>query len=156
MYSASSIAYYFVKKGIKSDNFITQMRLQRIIYLAHGLHLAINNKPLIRHNIKAGKFGPQIDLLSHEYRYFGSRPIADRSLISFLHEKEKLPKHIKIFLNDIWNIFGFNISITDIMCWLSKTSSPWHIYNKKSEDSIIPNEDIREFFLKEFGSLIKV
>ena len=39
-YSASLIADALVKRGIKEGRPVTQMKLQKMVYFAHGYHLA--------------------------------------------------------------------------------------------------------------------
>ena len=61
MYSSVLIAGQFVNLGVKENNPVTQMKLQKMVFFAHGLHLALNNgDPLIREKFLAWKFGPVV------------------------------------------------------------------------------------------------
>ena len=81
-YSASVIAYAFVQKGIEEGKFVTQMKLQKMVYFAHGYHLARYNEPLIREEFEAWKFGPVVPSIYQSYKLYGSDMIIDTGLIA--------------------------------------------------------------------------
>jgi uncharacterized phage-associated protein len=64
-YPASLIAQLFVNRAIKEGNPITQMKLQKMVYVAHGLYLASHNEPLIKENFQAWRFGPVVPDIYH-------------------------------------------------------------------------------------------
>ena len=80
-YPASLIAQLFVKKGIEEGNPITQMKLQKVVYFAHGLYLGSQRKPLIKESFQAWKFGPVVPDIYHTYKLYGSAPITDTDWI---------------------------------------------------------------------------
>ena len=88
-YPATIIALAFVKKGIEEGNFVTQMKLQKLVYFAHGYHLAKYKEPLIKEEFQAWQFGPVIPKIYQEYKYYGSNPITDPSLIGWLYDIDK-------------------------------------------------------------------
>lgn len=74
-YQAKAIANEFLKLA-KNDNCpLTQMKLQKLIYIAHGYHLAILNMPLISNEIQAWQYGPIIPDIYQEFKIFGNTPI---------------------------------------------------------------------------------
>src|SRR5215469_2786509 len=80
-YPASLIAYAFVKRGIDDGNPVTQMKLQKLVYFAHGLHLASYNEPLISEKFQAWKYGPVVPAIYRDYKLYGSSPILDTDLL---------------------------------------------------------------------------
>lgn len=75
-YSALAVANYFIDKAKK--NPITHLQLQKLVYLAHGWHLALHedNAPLIYDEYaEAWKHGPVFPSLYHELKHNGSRPV---------------------------------------------------------------------------------
>src|SRR5690349_21009730 len=76
-YPASLIAYAFVKKGIDEGKFVTQMKLQKLVYFAQGYHLAKYNTPLIKENFQAWKFGPVVPEIYQDFKLYGSKLITD-------------------------------------------------------------------------------
>lgn len=76
-YSAIAVANAFIEKAKgKGINDLSPMKLQKLVYFAHAWMLAIVDKPLIKDNVKAWKFGPVIDSVYHEFKSFGSSNIS--------------------------------------------------------------------------------
>src|SRR5687768_9300066 len=75
MYNATSIANFFIQKGIEAGNPIDQMKVQKLVYFAHGWYLAITNQPLINEAIEAWRFGPVIPSLYHSLKHSGNQAI---------------------------------------------------------------------------------
>ncbi|QLH42366.1 MAG: DUF4065 domain-containing protein [Coxiellaceae bacterium] len=48
------------------------MKLAKLIYVAHGWSLALNDVPLIDEAVQAWKFGPVIESVYHEFKHFGN------------------------------------------------------------------------------------
>ena len=155
-YPASVIAFAFVNKAIEEGNPITQMKLQKILYFAQGVHLALNDKdhPLIKETFQAWKYGPVIPEIYREYKFYGSAPITDTTLITLFHgdiyEKmveeldEKAKKTIEITWQNTKEIDGLKLSN-----WTHSVDSPWHKHYKEGvTDLPIPNEDIYDYFSK--------
>ena len=46
-----------------------------MVYMAHGLTLAVTDKPLIHDRIEAWKYGPVIPLLYHELKRWGNTQV---------------------------------------------------------------------------------
>lgn len=51
------------------------LKLQKLVYYAHGWHLAVVEQKLINRKIEAWKFGPVVPTLFHEFKEFGNQPI---------------------------------------------------------------------------------
>lgn len=54
---------------------ISNLQLQKILYLAHMLHLGRFEKPLINDGFQAWEYGPVAPNLYHRVKGFGSQPI---------------------------------------------------------------------------------
>ena len=54
------IASKFIQLGIDQGRPITPMKLQKMLYLAHGIHLAAYDRPLLKEPIEAWSYGPII------------------------------------------------------------------------------------------------
>jgi uncharacterized phage-associated protein len=51
---------------------LTNLRLQRLVIIAHGAHLAAYNEPLFREPVLAWDFGPVVSDLYDSLRHYGS------------------------------------------------------------------------------------
>jgi len=75
MESALAVANYFIKKGIDTKKSVSPMKLQKLVYFAHGWRLALYNSPLIDEAIQAWQYGPVIPGIYHEFKHYGNRDI---------------------------------------------------------------------------------
>lgn len=55
--------------------YISNMKLQKLLYYAQGCHLALHDTVLFQDNIEAWKHGPVVPDVYHEYKRFGSNGI---------------------------------------------------------------------------------
>lgn len=74
-YKASMIANELLKLAREDGTSIDPMKLQKLIYLAHGWSLLFLHRPLILEKIKAWKYGPVIPAIYDEFREFRADPI---------------------------------------------------------------------------------
>ncbi|MHB8304175.1 MAG: Panacea domain-containing protein [Acidobacteriaceae bacterium] len=74
-YKASVIANELLKLAREDGDSIDPMKLQKLLYLAHGWSLAFLHRPLIQEKIKAWKYGPVIPSVYDEFRKFRANPI---------------------------------------------------------------------------------
>jgi uncharacterized phage-associated protein len=58
---------------------ITNLSLQKIVYFCHVWSLIRLNRPLIKHQFEAWKFGPVLQYLYREFREFDNQPIIGRA-----------------------------------------------------------------------------
>lgn len=56
---------------------ITPMKMQKLVYLAHGWHLAINDTPLIGEKFAVWPYGPVEESLYHIFKQYRDDPITD-------------------------------------------------------------------------------
>jgi len=157
MYSASVIAYAFVKRGINDGSPVTQMKVQKLVFFAHGLHLALYGKPLIKEQFQAWKFGPVVPSIYQDYKLYGADPILTTDYIALTKsEKEKeefdtvLDGLADYVIKNTWSVLK-NTDAVSLSAWTHKEGSPWQKFYKQGvSDIIIPNEEIEAYFKKEF------
>lgn len=148
IFSANEIADYFIRKGIEADNPLDQMKVQKLVYIAHGWHLGITGIPLVASDIQAWKFGPVIEDLYHRLKFFGN----DKINKPITHSSRRLDSHelVKQFLDHIWNTYGkFDaVNLSDLT---HQPDTPWdqvandHNY-KLGKGLVIPNHSIQSYY----------
>ena len=102
-YSAFDIADYFLWKA-QEDNqeLLSNMKLQKLVYYAQGLHLALNDTPLFDEKIEAWTYGPVVAELYHKYKNFGASGIpSDENFDPLLIDEET-----RELLDEIFDVFG--------------------------------------------------
>jgi uncharacterized phage-associated protein len=76
-YSPATVANYFLKKASSEGRAVTPMQLLKLVYIAHGWHLAYFNAPLINEEVQAWKYGPVIHSLYKQLRQYGSGAVGE-------------------------------------------------------------------------------
>ena len=56
---------------------VTPMKLQKLIYFAHGWHLALTNRPLLDCPVEAWQYGPVLPNVYRAFERFGAQPITE-------------------------------------------------------------------------------
>jgi len=101
-YSALKIANYFLYKAQEDQELLSNLKLQKLIYYAQGLHIAIFNKPLFREKIKAWIYGPVVPKLYQIYKDYGTTGIpADPKF-----NPSSIDEKTRDFLDEIYEAFG--------------------------------------------------
>ena len=133
-YKAVAIANCFLEIADKHGGTISPMNIQRLVYFAHGWHLALTAEPLIDEQIEATCYGLVISSLCRELKEYGNGPIM-YSIGVDIHRKEDVSSfsfpmvpqedtYTHALLNRIWKIYGKFTAIQS--CNLAnKEGSPW-------------------------------
>ncbi len=161
-YPAESIGNYFIKRGIVDNDNLTLMKLNKLIYIAHGMYLAKYNKRLIDEQIQAWKFGPVVKSVYHELRYYGMNKIGsvisgiqldkEGNLVKKKYDIPKSDKEVLDLLNFVWENYK-EYDGPQLSGWTHLPESPWYqawFTEKgfKEREKIISDESIKEYFLK--------
>ena len=114
-YPVKAVANYFVLNY--RQHGITPLKIQKLIYLAHGWHLAYIDEPLvIDEYVEAWQHGPVFPSIYHAFKYLGRKPIIE-PLIEFSYRDDnsikintpQIPKSDKVtckLLTTIWDAYG--------------------------------------------------
>ena len=134
-YNAVHIANYFLNKAFSEGDVITPMKLLKLVYIAHGWNLAVNEQPLIAEQVEAWKYGPVIRSVYDQYKIYGRNPI--RQIIGFV--PTDIDPKTKAVLDKVWDVYkkydGLQLSSLT-----HKIGSPWDIaFNQNHHDTIAEN-----------------
>ncbi len=58
---------------------VSNLRLQKLLYFAHGRHLVVRNRPLLSGHFEAWKFGPVHPIVYAAFKDYGDAPISSRA-----------------------------------------------------------------------------
>lgn len=148
-YPASLIAYAFVKKGIDDGNFVTQMKLQKLVYFAQGYHLARYGTPLLKENFEAWTYGPVIPEIYQDFKLYGSQLIVDTN--EFMPSSNdiittRLDEKATEAINYTWEVLK-EYSAMSLSYWTHQLGSPWSkAFVPGQKSTPIPNEEIKKYF----------
>lgn len=156
-YTANDIAIWFLLKDNESyKKFntdeepyekITNMKLQKLLYYAQGICLAMHNKPLFYEKIEAWKHGPVIPEVYCKYSAFKGTPLEigdyNSAKINEIEDNDEIRNILEITFNNFaiytaWQLRNMT----------HQENSPWDITLKNNE-KIINNDIITDFFKRE-------
>ncbi len=152
MHSARSIANSILNIAHKAGKQLTNMQLQKLVYFAHGWHLALKGEPLLEDTVNAWNFGPVIPPLYNSLKKYGNgivtEPIKrkDQETGEVVSFEEPESEYVKQLLQRVWEIYG-NMTGAQMSYLTHQPDTPWDCTWKKEKFSIITNESIRDHFL---------
>ena len=145
-YDAKAIANYFLELAERDGKEISPLKLQKLIYFAHGWHLAIKNAPLLDDRVEAWEWGPVIPDLYHEFKDFGNGPIKRRATVwkargtklSFTeptidsYPNTEANEFAKELVNQVWEVYG-KFTAIQLSNMTHSPGSPWEQTRQLSE-----------------------
>ncbi len=152
-YSSVDVASYFIERAKEADvRDLSPMKLQKLLYFAHGWHLAVNDAPLLTDRIQAWQFGPVIDTLYHETKHYGNDHIDDALTAMWREIDEETIE----FLDSIWNTYS-PYSAVKLSNATHIEGSPWDQVVKKNggvikKNMIIDDQVIKNYFARKINS----
>ena len=145
-YTPRQIADYFLYIG-KEDPTMTPMKLIKLVYIAHGWNLGLNDEKLINEDIQAWKYGTVIPTLYNDFKRFGSSKIDEIPK----EEPTNINQEDKKFLDKVYDVYK-KYSGLQLSAKTHQPNTPWSItWEKLTNGSgeinfTIPNEIIRTYY----------
>ena len=141
MLTAKNVAEYFlVKTEPDCEEFISNLKLQKLLYYAQGFFLAIYDKLLFDDPIEAWTHGPVVRELYHEYKESGSKAIDPPERIDLSIYDEKTTD----LLDEVWQVYGQYSAYK--LRNLTHEEPPWKNAYDKMPGSEISRDSMKEYF----------
>lgn len=149
MYRAIDTAYYLLKVAGDKQLEITNLKLQKLIYIANGYMLAIHDAPLINEAPQAWKYGPVIHSIYRQFKEYAENPI---TVNTELLEKDILSPQAKAIIDAVVDTYG-NDSAIELVNLTHEADTPWdEVWNNQGGQerlfAEIDEELIKNHFLK--------
>ena len=136
------------------------MQLQKLVYIANGWNLAINEAPLTEDSPRAWDYGPVYPELRNALKSYGRSPV-DRSIkfgdigFSIFSENSdddvrgNFSKDESELIKKVFDVYG-GFHAFQLSAMTHEKDTPWYnIYMiKKYRGGEIPNEEIKDHFIK--------
>ncbi|WP_090521055.1 Panacea domain-containing protein [Paracoccus isoporae] len=124
---------------------LSNLELQKLIYIAHMIYLGRTGKPLVSGPFQAWDYGPVNPTLYHRAKVFGRAPVED-----IFGSLPPLPEGAeKRFIQEAYESLGA-LGPSQLVSITHRTGGAWEAnYRPGRRYSLISNEDIR----KEYESL---
>lgn len=140
-YPANTIATWFLHRAREEGEYLTQMKLQKLVYIAHGWNLGLDGGPLILETVEAWQYGPVIRDLYERYLAYGAKPIvADFEAVAVDTEDGEL-------LEWVWNQYK-RFTAGQLSTITHQSNTPWTLTYQDGKKLNIPEKVIEDHYRK--------
>lgn len=141
-YDAVTVANTMIQFAKTTVGDLSPMKRQKLLFYAHGWHLAFYKKPLIKNHFEAWRFGPVVNELYHEFKHCGRNPVNAPPACDLVPKTDIATHHI---ISEVFRVYG-HFTAVELSDLTHEPGTPWHdIYEDGGE--IIPNDLIQRYFL---------
>lgn len=147
-YNAKQVANWFISRVIadvpNGGDYLTQLKLQKLLYFAQGFNLILNDQPLFSDKIVHRTYGPVVNTIAQIFinNHKGAEPI--KELFDDVGETKFSDKEIAM-LEVVYDKFG-QYSAYKLVEITHKTS-PWI---ETSDGEEITLKEIKKYFMETF------
>ncbi len=134
-------AYYAARELCERDEHITNLRLQKVLYMAHMACLGIEGVPLVDGHFQAWNLGPVHPAIYRKARIFGNKPVNKKIFSALPEDKSKYSSALK-YIDDVVDALK-NLTSSQLVGITHDTDGAWYKhYQAGAKGRIIPNHDI--------------
>lgn len=140
--SPQAVANAFIEIAREEKMSLTNMQVQKLVFLAQGYALALIGSCLYENNIHAWQWGPVIPSLYKKLRKYGSGVVSET-----LEAPDSVVKDTSEFeiILGVWENYG-KFTGGQLSAMTHKPGSPWDKQWKRKEFDPIPPEEIKEYY----------
>lgn len=159
-YPSTAIANAFLSlPEVQAIGGLTQMQLQKLVYMAHGWNMAINGERLVDSDPEAWTYGPVFPDLYQHTKFLGTKPI-DRLLTPednsiYTHFRELLGRTAPLtadlsdreraVIENVWSRYG-RMSGPALSRLTHQPSAPWFKAYARGKSSPITEDLIKPHY----------
>lgn len=149
-FSAKTVANYLLELGKRDGVPIDPLKLQKLVYLAHGWSLVFLQRPLIKDAVEAWRFGPVVPALYREFKRFGASPITDSTAVA--GPAETLDADSRALIDAVWDRYKA-LSPIQLSMFTHERGYAWDLARQGADfppwdGPVIPNELIADEFTR--------
>jgi uncharacterized phage-associated protein len=119
LYSQEVANYFLANVDAEAGDNISNLKLQKLVYYAQGLFLAMQGEPLFGEEIEAWRYGPVVPGLYRTYRFRGARSIEPPDQF----RAEDYAPEVRELLDAVLDVYG-QFSAVKLM-HMTHAEPPW-------------------------------
>ena len=146
MYGAESVANSFLELARRDEKFLTNMQLQKLVYIAHGYSLAKLRQPLFHDNIHAFEWGPVIPNLYKTLRRYGAGEVKDFIPTGERAIPEDSPE--MEIIKEVWDDYK-EYSGIELSALTHRQGAPWSETWRANQFGVISDDLIAEYYQRD-------
>lgn len=128
-YSGIEIAFTLLKLAREAGKALTNLQLQKLVYVCHGMSLSKFGRPLIIEDVHAWKYGPVIPSVYFRFKHAGQEPVTDELEPTDLDEKSF--SLIAAVMEKFGDLTGWQL-----VHLTHRDGSPWHTATQQKRCTI--------------------
>ena len=143
MANVYDVANFFIDLAAHNEeDYMTNLRLNKLLYFAQGWSLASRGKPLFPESIEAWKYGPVIPEIYHKYKEHGKCLISevDKNYSPDVFTDEEMD-----LLLDVAREYGKYTSPA-LVSMTHDDNGPWKKIFDQNIDGTIENDELKSYF----------
>ena len=139
MLNCYDVANYFLSLTNEDEgDLISNLKLQKLMYYAQGLHLAVQDAPVFLERIEAWRHGPVVPDLYHANKQIGSGALPKPENLDFsIYDPET-----RDILDEVYSVFG------QFSAWklanMTHEEEPWREASENCGE--ISHESLKTYF----------
>lgn len=143
--TALNIANALIQEANKRSLSVSNMKLQKLTYLAYGLYMDVKKEKLFPEEIQAWKYGPVIPELYHSFKLYHANPIPNGHYL--INDVEtNITSEIKDLVEAVIDMHG-NKSAGELVDFTHREGTPWSkAYQAGNSNLVISDGLIRDFY----------
>jgi uncharacterized phage-associated protein len=152
----------------KAEGHLTNMQLNKLIYIAHGFVMVRTNSPLLNKNyyedVEAWRYGPVIPSIYHEFKAHGKEEIGlyqpsllveqDPELGAVVFKPVIKNERIIKILEWIWRQFG-HMGASTLVRITHCSGTPWSMTYKDSAVGVAISDALTKGYYTQFSKNLK-
>jgi uncharacterized phage-associated protein len=124
---------------------VDPLKIQKLVYLAQGWHLAFLGKPLIKEKIEAWRYGPVVPSLYRMCRKYGVSPIDTE--VDVPEDAPILDDSNKAIIDEVWKKYGRRTGI-ELSMMTHEPGYAWDVVRRGNSDDW-NSPDIPDLYIKD-------
>lgn len=141
MVSCFEVANYFIWLAQETGSFVSNLKLQKLVYYAQAWHLAIHGTPLFSEDFQAWVHGPVIPELYQKYKSFRWQPI---TVDVTLQLPPTLIKFLESVSDEYFSCDGYELER------MTHSEAPWILARGGIAADVAATNQIEKTWMKEF------
>jgi uncharacterized phage-associated protein len=146
MGKALEVARYLIHLAAAEEepDFLTNMRLQKLLYYVQGWCLALHNKPMFEDRIEAWAHGPVVVTVYPKFAGYNDKPVDPEKT----SQAKNLTKEQSSFIKRVWD--AYKVYSTSSLRDMTHKEEPWLNARKGYGPADRCDEEITQEALKKY------
>ncbi|MDP0500496.1 MAG: DUF4065 domain-containing protein [Verrucomicrobiota bacterium JB022] len=146
---ADKIADFFLTYAREHGDYLTNLKLQKLLYYAQAWHLALFDKELFADDLQAWVHGPVVSRVYGRFKSYSWNPILAEV------EKPKLDAETRGFLEQVFDRYG-SFSAVDLER-MTHEEAPWQTARgslplHQNSSAVMDRKEIKAFFKRKLAN----